>query len=224
MGDFAQLNSMEASEPVLSIPKPRRSLRERALTAFHEAGHAVVAHLFAYPFDSVEVYTEPREDDNGRLVGFKSQFDPFSVVSLVVEREAVILLAGPVATAIKAGRSDPKHGGSDFRLALFMAQHEREGKSSFELVAHLNYLLANTMRLLSDPVVWRAVELVGMELSTRKSLSSEEVGKAVEQAKTESKDMESFRADRLVFERTESLMRKFLRRGIDAVIKEAGQL
>jgi hypothetical protein len=168
--------------------------------------------------------TEPREDDNGRLVGFKSQFDPFSVVSAVVEREAVILLAGPVAKAIKAGRSDPKHGGSDFSLALFMAQHEREGESSFELVAHLNYLLADTIRLLSNPVVWRAVELVGMALSTRKSLSSEEVGKAVEQAKTEVKDIESFRADRLIFERTEPLMRKFLRRGIDAVINEASQL
>ena len=57
VGNFAQLNSMDEPEPVPSMPKRRRSLRERALTAFHEAGHAVVAHLFEYPFDSVEVYT-----------------------------------------------------------------------------------------------------------------------------------------------------------------------
>jgi hypothetical protein len=223
-GMLAELNRIAESEPHSAIPRTRRTLRERKLTAFHEAGHAVSAHLLGCRFDSVEVYTQPREESNGRLTGFTSRLDLFSVDPDIVEREVVISLAGPVAKAIKTGRSDPRYGGSDFSFALLMVQLERVGKSNFELVAYLNYLLADTMRLFSNPAVWRAVELVADGLSKSGSLTFQEVGNAIQRTGTELKDSNAINRNMLAFEQAELCVRKFLRKSIDVVLRSAAQL
>jgi hypothetical protein len=77
----------------------KRTKRQIATTAYHEAGHTVVADALGYSVDKIELYDPPLEDGSrGRVFRYTNYDD---------DDEALIAVAGIVAESIYANRAKP---------------------------------------------------------------------------------------------------------------------
>jgi hypothetical protein len=122
-----------------------------AAAAYHEAGHAVVAHLLGVPVADAEV--EATGDGLTRFV------TPRRVSP---RREAVVFAAGAVAEARACGRGNP----STIDRAEVAAMQARLGPHPFDAPAVAGGILAR-------PPVWAAVRDVADRLSSRGRVSGE---------------------------------------------------
>jgi hypothetical protein len=99
----------------------------RAPTAYHEAGHAVIAHALGYTPRSVSII--PRGEDTGlvrhaaALRGVQSAAVRSARARLRIERAIQICFAGPLAQRRYRARSwRHQHGRSDFAQAAALAR------------------------------------------------------------------------------------------------------
>jgi ATP-dependent Zn protease len=133
------------------------------VTAYHEAGHAVLALLLGRPVERVSVL--PDREHAGHCAFGKSVFRPSEDW---LEREMLIALGGIAAEARHTG--DYAWGGAarDQRyvheLAVQRAGERRAERLQRRLLAKAEHLLANEGH-------WRAVELIAAELLYRGTIS-----------------------------------------------------
>jgi len=134
-----------------------------ATTAYHEAGHAVVALILGRPV--VQVSVLPDRENLGVCEFGKAPVRPSEDW---LEREMLISLGGVAAEAKFTGTYDWGAAGRDLRYVRQLAVR-RAGESRAERLERR--LLAKAEHLLADDFHWRAVELIATELLRLGSIS-----------------------------------------------------
>jgi ATP-dependent Zn protease len=140
----------------LSPPPPDPIPAYDPATAYHEAGHAVVALAYDRPVHRVSVlpnqfYAGLCEFQKGKARGSVD----------VVEREILISLAGMVAEARHTGKYDRAAAGRDLRQARAWALQRADER---QLERYERRMLAKVESLLNDEQHWAAVERIAAEL------------------------------------------------------------
>ena len=134
-----------------------------AATAYHEAGHAVVALALERPIHKVSVL--PGRDLLGQCQFGKGVFRP---TEDWLEREVLIALAGMAAEARHTGGYCRDGAARDLRYARRLALQRATPKT---LDRFERRMLAKVENLLADEGHWRAVELIAAELMRQGTIS-----------------------------------------------------
>lgn len=129
----------------------------REATAYHEAGHAVMALALGRPVDCVSI--RPTTEQLGVCHFRKPVFRPSEDW---LEREILIALAGLAAEARHTGTYAWEEAGRDRRyVADLTLQRAGNAKQAARLERRL---LSKTEHLLNDASNWRAVQRLAAEL------------------------------------------------------------
>lgn len=142
----------------------KMSESERIATAYHEAGHAVVALALGKPIHKVTI--SPNRDRVGMCQTQKGHFRPSHDQ---LEDAILILFAGYVAEARFTGQ--PNHIGatSDFKQIRRLSSQRADGERQVERLE--KRLLAKTEYMLEDEEYWGAVERIAKELVVKETIS-----------------------------------------------------
>jgi len=147
--------------------------KELEITAYHEAGHAVMAIFHKRQFRFVTIDSKEKEG----VAGFV-RYEPFGIsqpvdsrIRIKYERQIMITLAGPAAEYIFTG---------NYELSFDVA--ETDFKNTYELTSRIcdseneelpfvSWLNTRTNNILKDPAIWPCVEALAEELLKVKRLN-----------------------------------------------------
>ena len=132
-------------------------------TAYHEAGHAVMALVFDRPVQKVSILPDQR-----RLGHCEMRKGVSRASQDRLEADILILLAGVVAEAIYSGSHNWTGAALDLqsvrRLAVMRSGQGQAEKLTRRLMAKTEYLLQQTRN-------WNAVDQIAAELLEKKSIT-----------------------------------------------------
>ena len=134
-----------------------------AATAYHEAGHAVVALALGRPVQHVTIH--PDREHLGLCQFGKGATRP---TDDWLEREILIALGGLAAEARHTGNYAWEEAGKDRRYVRALCV-QRAGERQAERLERR--LLAKAEHLLARSGLWKAVELIAGELLKRGAIS-----------------------------------------------------
>lgn len=143
-------------------------------TAYHEAGHAVVAMSLGRPVLKVSIL--PKQDFLGVCHFAKGVFRPSRDW---LEQEVLIALAGMASESAHLGHADRAGAARDLRYARRLAA-QRAGERQAERL--LDRMLARVKNLLADEAMWHAVESIASELLKLHTISGRAARHLFEQA------------------------------------------
>ena len=126
------------------------------VTAYHEAGHAVIALCLDRPVHRVSVL--PNRERLGQCEFGKGRFKPREDA---LEREILIALAGLAAEARHTGTYQMEEADRDLRYVRRLAL---ERKSARAAPRYEERMLSKVEAMLADDATWRAVERIAAEL------------------------------------------------------------
>ncbi|MBA3313222.1 MAG: cell division protein FtsH [Planctomycetota bacterium] len=137
---------------------------EDAATAYHEAGHAVVALALGQPVHRVSV--RPKEQWLGRCEfqkgRIRSAHDP-------VETQILIMLGGLAAEARHTGHYALDGAARDLWAVRSLTERRAAGAKQVDRLERR--MLDKTEHLLDQPGMWEAVESIAEELLCRTEIS-----------------------------------------------------
>lgn len=160
--------------------------------AYHQAGHAVAAHLLGRPVPDLSIEAEPEaagtcgyalwaedfgvlgegeEEGTAGVVGAAGVGEAGFAEGGEVEAEIVACLAGPIAEAIHAGEFSEEAAEDDIFLILELAEAAVADEAARE--AYLAGLESKAEALLQE--AWRAVEAVAGALLEERTLEASRV-------------------------------------------------
>lgn len=177
----------------------RYAARKLEQTAYHEAGHAVVACLMGIPFTSVTVAPGPVPVDEFRRttmgqINFKFEWPEWAVpfhpdfdrkrTRKYVARNVCMTVARPLAETLRTRcwRQPPGQEGDDEFMAFEVALSCEVARTPKDTHRWVNHLRFSTLETLQLPHVWAAVDAVAQRLVKRKRLNSAEVHRLVSAA------------------------------------------
>ena len=144
--------------------KERKEIDKRTLTAYHEAGHAVMALLMGRSVQKVSIIPS-----QNRLGVCAIQKGRAKQVQDKLEAEILILLAGMAAEGRKSGKYNLGGAAQDLKhvekLAMSRSGNIKAAQKFF------NKMLDKTQHLLSDKATWKAVKVIAAELLENESIS-----------------------------------------------------
>ncbi|MBC5806179.1 MAG: hypothetical protein DLM53_08935 [Candidatus Eremiobacter antarcticus] len=151
-------------------------------TAFHEAGHAVMAVLLKLPFRYVTIvptaeflggcnFRTPSYAQKLRLVAQ----NPNAWDRDRLENEILFYMAGAIAEKRISGRIEARGSSSDRHCASDLATAALRYAAPEEVVAYLKYLSVRASNLVNSPEVWAQVVLIAQRLLKIKKLTQTEV-------------------------------------------------
>ena len=148
----------------------------RTATAYHEAGHAVVAWRLGVAVRGVSIV--PDEDTSGRchhaalIRGKYPELDDSLRAVVRMQKQVMVSLAGLIAQRIHSPRSVRRyHAHTDHRAAVDVALHLTSSEE--EASAFLKWLEIRTGNLLRAH--WPMVDALSKELLARGSMRGKEV-------------------------------------------------
>ena len=133
-------------------------------TAYHEAGHAVVALALGRPVQRVSI--EPGELRLGHCEFRKGAFRP---TDDLIETEILILLGGLAAEAQHTGEYGWDEASQDLRAVRRLTARRAGNAGKAERLERR--MLDKTEHLLAQPGAWPAVERIADELLERRTIS-----------------------------------------------------
>ena len=185
------------TEPTETPEKLAERVRRRA---YHEAGHAVLAHRFGIPVHEVSIVPDEESAGHvhaGRLVSDRAERELDSGnVSLAtreeIEQRCISFLGGEEAQF----RVDTE-GGEDWRRARAQSENGMDEDDLTRLLMRLHRdmqvvaqrraeLHARTAELLGAPEIWGAVESVANALREQLILTGDEVTAIILRSTTQS--------------------------------------
>ena len=144
------------------------------LTAIHEAGHAVMAHLCGQQITEVEIEGDDEHTGSVRSLRFveerPDEIDP-NLPTAPLERRLLCTVAGMVAEAMASGRGGWDEGSEDLDAAVRLAI--RVVGDCERVVPFLETARAHAEDLLRSR--WPEVERLACELVKNRRLSGEDV-------------------------------------------------
>ncbi|MCA9010229.1 MAG: hypothetical protein KDB01_10810 [Planctomycetaceae bacterium] len=143
-------------------------------TAYHEAGHAVIAILFERPVHKVSILPDQRRLGHCELRKGVSRASQDRL-----EADMLILLAGVVAEAIYSGSYNWQGAAQDLQSVRRLAVMRSGAVQADKLTRRM---LAKTEHLLLQKRHWTAVEQIAAELVEKKSISGRAVRHFFEQS------------------------------------------
>ena len=138
------------------------------LTAFHEAGHAVIAELCGRLLTEVEIVGDREHTGSVQSLAFPPNRE---AEAEDIERHLKIILAGTVAEAMVAGRQGWDETSEDVDAAVRLGM--RLVDDCEDVLPLLEDIGADVERDLQSH--WPAVEMLAAELLDRKTLTGSEV-------------------------------------------------
>lgn len=129
---------------------------DREATAYHEAGHAVVALVLERPVHRVSIL--PNQQRLGQCEFGKGVVRPSEDV---LEREALIALAGLAAEARFTGNYGLEEADRDLR---YIRRLVLQRKSERAAPRYEHRLLSKVEAMLAEAGAWKAVEMIAAEL------------------------------------------------------------
>lgn len=153
----------------------RVSISPEIATAYHEAGHAVVALIFDRPVHKISIL--PNRDHLGWCKFQKGVLRPSDDW---VEREVLIALAGMAAEGRVTGRYCLHGAARDLRYARRLLSERAGSERRAERLERR--LLAKVESLLADENYWMAVERIAQELLLLRIISGRAARHLFEQA------------------------------------------
>lgn len=151
-------------------------------TAYHEAGHAVIALMLGRPVQRVSI--RAKEQTLGRCEFQKGRVRPSDDW---LEREILIALAGLAAEARYTGQYAWAGAARDLQNVQQLAR-QRSGERQAERLQ--KRMLSKVEHLLSQAATWRAVELIAEELLRSETISGRAAVHLLEQGKAQADDLE----------------------------------
>jgi ATP-dependent Zn protease len=151
------------------------SLESTSITAYHEAGHAVVALALGRPVEKVTIV--PNSKRLGLCKVTKGRFRPSADP---LETEVMILLAGLVAEARYTGRFG--WGGAQQDLRQVRAYAIQRAGSETQAEKLERRLMDKTEHLLTQPGIWPAIERIATELVAKTEISGRAARQFYEEA------------------------------------------
>ncbi len=151
---------------------------DETLTAYHEAGHAVVAYALGACIESVGLGGEADDFLPERYGDVRIHWGPVSAeADWQRQRELLAVLAGPMAEMIYRGeRIEPAHYGpwqADWHHAIACVQSlTRDPKRQIELLRRAWQELERRLR---DDLCWAAVAAVADELVAHERLDEDQL-------------------------------------------------
>jgi len=144
--------------------RPSDAENLRQITAYHEAGHAVLALALGRPVDWVSI--RPDRQFLGLCAFRKAIFRPSEDW---LEREAIIALGGLAAEARFTGAYCWEGAGRDYDYVFDLAKSRAGNERQAERL--VNRFLAKAEHLLARPAHWEAVEKFVEELLRMEEIS-----------------------------------------------------
>lgn len=173
--------------------------KEIERTAYHEAGHAVAAHLLEVPFEYITIKVDEERGSLGSMLrvekeGFKPEVDADDeTLRNVIEARAMVCMAGPEAEKSFAGEYDDVGATSDRHFAADWVSRATCGDAKEE-DAYLNWLTNRVRSRLSKHCEWKFVQAVAKALLEHETLSAKRVREII--AETSSRLVSADRSHR----------------------------
>jgi hypothetical protein len=165
------LDAMENDETSpMDCDDPDRSASRRLIaTAWHEAGHAVMALALGRPVQKVTIAPAQQPAGGAQLGACKIQKGRFKPSDDWLEDEVLILLAGMVAEARFTDEYCQFGAAQDLRHVRRLLQNRANNDRQLERLERR--LLDKTEHLLSDDANARALQLIAAELEQKTTIS-----------------------------------------------------
>lgn len=138
-------------------------------TAYHEAGHAVMALFLRRPIQKVTIAPGQSAIGDQHLGACQIRKGPGKGSKDWFEEEVMILLAGMVAESQITGQYCAAGAAQDLRWVRRFLQSRTDGERQTERLERR--LLSKTENHLSDPALWSAVEAIAAELLKCETIS-----------------------------------------------------
>ncbi len=149
-------------------------------TAYHEAGHAVMAFLVGRPVEKVTISPAHLQTGGMRLGACKVQKGRTKASQDSVEDQVLILLAGMVAERQVTQRYCLGGADQDLRVAQRVLANRAPTERQMEKL--MRRLLDKTEHVLSDAVNRQAIQLIAAELVEKETISGRAVRHLYDQA------------------------------------------
>ena len=163
-----------------STPERKSAADERKATAFHEAGHAVMAMILGRSIEKVTIAPANIHTGGQRLGACKIQKGRTKSSNDEVEDQILFLLAGMVAESHYTGCYDPGSASKDLSMVeRTLANRARNERHLEKLVTRGLY---KTDHLLAGDVAAKAIEFVAADVLKRETISGRAVRQLFQQA------------------------------------------
>jgi hypothetical protein len=153
---------------------------DRIATAYHEAGHALVAWLLGIRLRRVTIVPSKKDNFDGccyhaKIVrGKHPEFDDSPGAFVRMQKHVMVCLAGIISQRRFNSRTVRRWDASgDYRLIFPIVSNRLS--SDKETTAYLSWLEVKTDELLRQPHNWARVKLLARELLARNTLKRNEV-------------------------------------------------
>ena len=158
------------------------------VTAYHEAGHAVVAHVLHRGLASITIVPDEDEDTLGLCQYLRSRINwegadwaPTTRQRSYLERAILTVLAGAEAEHALTGRRGHLGASHDYTQAVDCALIALGGDAE-EASLFLGWMAYRARKLLQQPQNWHAVEALSRELMVHRTLSGRRTRAIIRQA------------------------------------------
>lgn len=145
----------------------------RIATAYHEAGHAVMALLLGRPVEKVTICPQQLQTGGHRLGACRIQKGRSKASADALEDEVLILLSGMVAESYCTGRFSAAGASQDLRIARRLLANRAPQERQLERL--IQRLTAKAQHRLSGDVNRRTIILVAEELIQHETISGRAV-------------------------------------------------
>ncbi|MEO8497083.1 MAG: cell division protein FtsH [Planctomycetota bacterium] len=159
---------------------PRSTKIGLTATAYHEAGHAVMALTLGRPIHKVTIEPAQLQTGGSRLGACKIQKGRSKTSKDWLEDEDLILFAGMVAESHFTSQYCVQGAAQDLRAARRLLANRATSESQLERLTRR--LLDKTEHLLGDEGHAKAIELIAQELLQKETISGRAVRHLFQQA------------------------------------------
>lgn len=157
----------------ISSDKPGGSENHRLKTAYHEAGHAVMAQVVGRPIEKVSISPAHLQSGGMRLGVCKLQKGRKKSSKDALEDEVMILFAGMVGESYLTGEYCRQGAGQDLRMIRRLLLSRGGSERSLQKLE--KRILEKTEHILDDRAHLNAIQRVAEKLVENESVSGRSV-------------------------------------------------